>query len=129
MKFILNEKYNIRWEFWVRFSSHCAVPCVKVQKSTTKIGETSSLIRHMYILEYIVIRSNQYLVMHDSRVAVVLRSAYHGATKCLSEHVYTTRIRHGIYTTRLHNTPIQHANRKLSRKERLTFIEVIKGGK
>ena len=52
---------------------HCAVTRVKVQKGTTKIVETSSLIRHMYMVEHII----------------------------------------KIHTTRLYNTPIQHANRDI----------------
>ena len=39
-----------------------------------------------------------------------------------------TRIQHEIHTTHLYKTPIQHANRKSSRKEELDFIGVIKGG-
>ena len=58
---------------------------------------------------------------------MVLRSSYRGANECLSEHVYTTRIQHKFYTTHLYNMPIQHANRKLIRKEKQAFIEVIKG--
>ena len=51
---------------------------VKVQKGTTKIGETSSLIRHMYMLRYIVIRTNQYIVMHALRGVLY----YCGALEC-----------------------------------------------
>ena len=39
-----------------------------------------------------------------------------------------TRIQYEIHTTRLYNTPIKHRNRKLSVKEKLAFIEVIKIG-
>ena len=66
--------------------------------------------------------------MHTSRGAVVLRRAYHGSTKCLLEHVYTTHIQHKIYTTHLYNTPIQHKNLKIKRKIKIAFIEVIKVG-
>ena len=41
---------------------------------------------------------------------------YCGAKECLSEHVYTARINHGIHTTSLYNTPIQHANLKINTK-------------
>ena len=33
---------------------HCAVPHVKVKKVTAKIEETSSLIRNVYVVGYIV---------------------------------------------------------------------------
>ena len=42
---------------------------------------------------------------------VVLRSAYHNT---FIQHAY--------------NTPIQHTNRKIKRKRKLDFVEVIKGG-
>ena len=53
-KYIQHEKYNIRWEFWGWVWRHCAVPHVKVQEGTTKIRRTSSLIRNMYLVRYIV---------------------------------------------------------------------------
>ena len=96
---------------------HCSVLFVKVQKGTTEIRKTSSLIRHKYILVYIVIRTNRYIVIHASRGIVY----YCGATEFLSEHVYNTP-----FIQRLYNTPIKHANQKLSGKEKLSFIEVIK---
>ena len=40
------------------------------------------------------------------------------------EHVYTTFMQHETHTTRLCNTQIE----TLSRKEKLAFIEVVKGG-
>ena len=64
--------------------------------------------------------------MHALRGAMVLQSAYLGDTEGLPEHVYTTRIQHKIYTTRLYNTPIQHTNRNFKQKIKLDFIEVIK---
>ena len=33
-----------------------------------------------------------------------------------------------IHTTRLYNTPIQHANKDIKRKKKLAFIEVEKEG-
>ena len=44
-----------------------AVTGIKVQKGTTEIGKTSSLIRHMYKLIYMVIRTNRYIIMHAPR--------------------------------------------------------------
>ena len=81
-----------------------ALNCKKV---TTKFGEISFLIRHMYILRYIVIRTNRYIIMHALRGVVVLQIAYRGSTECLSEHVYTTRIQHKIHTICLYKTAIQ----------------------
>ena len=82
----------------------------------------------MYLLIYILIRDNQYILMHTLREAVVLQSAYCGVNEHLSEHVYTTHIQHKIHTICLYNMPIQQADRKIKRKIKLTFIEVIKGG-
>ena len=62
-KFIQHEKYNIRWAFRAQVQRHYAVPRVKVQKGTTKIGEASSLIMYMHILGYISIRTNQNIVI------------------------------------------------------------------
>ena len=67
-EFIQHVKYNLSWDFLAQIQRHCAVPRVKVQKGTTEIGRTSSLIRHMYILIYIVMRTNLYIVMHTSRI-------------------------------------------------------------
>ena len=105
-------------EFWVFFQRHCAIPSVKVHKGTTKIGETSSLIRHMYIFICIVIITNRYIVMHTSRgiVQVVLHSSY--------RNTHTTR--------NSYNTFIQRANTirksKVEQKIKLAFIEVINRG-
>ena len=92
---------------------HCAVLCVKVEKGTTEIGNTSSIIRHMYILIYIVIITNGYIVMYTSKGIVYFR----GATEFLSKHAYNTK-----FIQRLYNTAIQHANQKLSGKEELAFL-------
>ena len=59
--------------------------------------------------------------MHTLRRAVVLQSVYRGANKCLPEPVYTSRIQHEIYTTRLYNTPIQHSNWKIKRESKTSF--------
>ena len=103
--------------FWAQVYRHCAVICAKVQKVTTKIGETSSLINHIYIMRYIVIWTNWYIVMHAPRGPMVLRNAYCRATKCLSEHVYTTHIQQKV----IYNTPIQQANRKIKQKIKTNF--------
>ena len=55
-KLIQHKKYNLRWAFWDRFKRHCGVPRFNMQKVSTKIGEASSLIRHIYILRYIAIQ-------------------------------------------------------------------------
>ena len=65
--FIQHVKYNLRWSFWEQVYRHCAVPRIKVLKGTTKIGKTSSLIRHMYILIYFVLRTSRYILMHAFR--------------------------------------------------------------
>ena len=72
----------------------------------------------MYIFGYIVIRTNQHIVIYNLRGS---EGAYGSSTKCLPEHVYTTLIQH-VYTTHQHNTQIW----KLSGREKLAFIEVIK---
>ena len=103
-----------------------------MQKGTIKIGETSSLIRNMYISIYIVIRTNQYIVIHALRGVVyyygdmeytllALRSAYHNT---LIQYEYNTEfIQHG-YTTCQYNKQLE----KSTRKEKLALIKVIKGG-
>ena len=62
--------------------------------------------------------------MHASRGVVY----YRVAMECLSENSYTPHMQHGIHTTRLYNKSVQHPNRKISGKEKLDLIEVIKGG-
>ena len=52
---------------------------------------------------------------------------YPGDTECLSKDFYTSGIQQGVHITSLYNTPVQHANKKLSGKEKLDLIEVIKG--
>ena len=118
-KFIQHKKYNIRWAFCARVQRHCAVPIIKVKKGTNVIWEISSLIRHMYILRYIVIRTNQYIVMHNSRELVY----YRGAMECIS-WCYRVPIRTQLYithTTRLYNTPIKHKNKENKRKRKTSF--------
>ena len=63
--------------------------------------------------------------MYASGGVTVLQGAYCGSTKCRSEHVCTTHIKHGIYTTCLFKTPIQHTNWEIKNKEKLCFIEGI----
>ena len=63
-KFIQHKIYNIKLEFWTRVQRNCGIPRVKVKKGTTKIRETLSLIRHMYILKYIVIRTKKYILIN-----------------------------------------------------------------
>ena len=116
-KLIQQEKHNIRWALWVRVKRHCTVTYIKVPKVTTKTGETSSLIRNIYIEIYNVTRTNRYIVMSASRGVV----SYRGATEYLSEHVYKTPIQHEIHTTHLYNTPVQHANRQIKRKRKTSF--------
>ena len=67
-----------------------------------------------YILRYILIRTNQYIVVLASRGVVY----YSGSTEFLPEHLYTSRIQDKIHTTRLYNTPVQHVNRKIKRKRK-----------
>ena len=55
--------------------------------------------------------------MYASGGVTVLQGAYCGSTKCLSEHVCTTHIKHGIYTTCLFKTPIQHTNWEIEQKK------------
>ena len=64
--------------------------------------------------------------MQASGGTVVLPSAYHGATEWLSKHVYTIHIQHEIHTTRLYNTPIQHANWKIKQKIKNSFYWIYK---
>ena len=52
---------------------------------------------------------------------MVLQSVYRGSTECPSEHVYTTVTQNKIHTTRLYNTPIQHANQEIKRERKTRF--------
>ena len=64
------KKISIRFAFWRKFGGIAPFPTLKCKKALLK-----SLIRHIYILGYIVIKTNRYIVMHALRGSVVLRSA------------------------------------------------------